>query len=122
MEFDAYSRDDNWIDLRWKPPYPPTGTLENYKIECIPTFTNRKNPFDIDAEPCSFWNEYLCFRLKNLKAYSNYIVKVRNDFLLPNEKGAFDAFVFLQIWAKNKDVEEYSIEREIHTRTAQGSK
>lgn len=81
-QFETYSRDDNWISLRWKPPYPPTGTLDKYTIEYtqIRTWRNLKKSVNIEAEPCSFWNEYHCFKIENLDASYYYIINVRIVF------------------------------------------
>ncbi|GLV36278.1 Leukocyte-antigen-related-like [Carabus blaptoides fortunei] len=77
-----YSRDGDFISLRWLAPYPPHGTLEYYIVEycyyyrysCAYGQKQRVYPLS-----CSLWDEdgYMCYDITNTESTYKYEVSVR---------------------------------------------
>ncbi|GLV36277.1 Leukocyte-antigen-related-like [Carabus blaptoides fortunei] len=84
----VYSRDEGYLVLRWKPPFPSYGELESYDL----TYKNcnlEKGDSLVITEPtlCKLWDGFVCHRLINVEGNQCYKVHIR---------------------AKNKNVTNYS--------------
>jgi hypothetical protein len=76
----VYTKNESSASLRWKPPYPPTGVLEKYKIEYHNKHSNRiKN---LNMMSCKVWPDFHCVTVSNLERGVTYIFIVRNSKLL----------------------------------------
>ncbi|XP_076268918.1 receptor-type tyrosine-protein phosphatase F-like isoform X1 [Rhynchophorus ferrugineus] len=73
-EFDVFSKGKTYADLRWKPPYPPTGEIDYYELT-IKYYWSTTDVFD--ANKCKLWPEYYCYRIKNLTSSYSYKFKLR---------------------------------------------
>lgn len=78
----VYSRNGDFISLRWLAPYPPHGTLEYYEIaSCYYyyTYSCTNSQYErVCPVPCSLWDEdgYLCLNITNTRASYNYKISV----------------------------------------------
>jgi hypothetical protein len=81
----------------WKPPYPPTGVLQKYKIEYQQEYLIRsrdKNGFEMTS--CKLWPDFQCITVCDLEGRVEYTFKVN---------------------AKNEDVREFGPAISISTKT-----
>ncbi|CAH1975948.1 unnamed protein product [Acanthoscelides obtectus] len=72
---DIVSTDETYITLRWKPPYPPTGIFEGYKIRLnniIYGVDTWRNYEESKVTPCHLWKKYDCITLINLPEKIGY--------------------------------------------------
>ncbi|KAJ3647841.1 hypothetical protein Zmor_019698 [Zophobas morio] len=88
----VYTKNASSVSLRWKPPYPPTGVLKNYKINC--TSYRKEVVEETQIRRCKLWPELHCATLNGLP---------------PN------AYLTIKVYARNEAVEDYSPPREIQT-------
>jgi hypothetical protein len=88
----VYTKNESSASLRWKPPYPPTGVLEKYKIECYNAHSNRIKDFKMTS--CKVWPDFHCATVSNLERGVIYTFKVRNLHLL--ELVVFKLFLMLR--------------------------
>jgi hypothetical protein len=78
-----YTKNESSVSLRWKPPYPPTGVLQKYKIEYQQEYLIRsrdKNGFEMTS--CKLWPDFQCITVCDLERRVEYTFKVRNLKLL----------------------------------------
>jgi hypothetical protein len=68
----VYSKNDSTISFRWRPPYPPRGVLEYYRIDC----GRISKRLQVNSS-CALWPEYQCFTLSNLDKNKSYNISVR---------------------------------------------
>ncbi|KAK9883921.1 hypothetical protein WA026_004861 [Henosepilachna vigintioctopunctata] len=71
-ELSVYSKGENYVHLRWLPPYPPTGTLK-YRIiyTCESCVGNHRTTENFKPKNCSRWKNFHCAVLtKNI--YEKY--------------------------------------------------
>ncbi|XP_063907949.1 uncharacterized protein LOC135126082 isoform X2 [Zophobas morio] len=88
----VYTKNASSVSLRWKPPYPPTGVLKNYKINY---FSYRKKvEEEVQIRRCKLWPELHCAILNDLPSNADLTIKV---------------------YAINNAVEDYSPPKEIQT-------
>lgn len=65
------SKDEKSISLRWKPPFPPTGILRQYKI----TYTDHE--LETNITQCKLWRDYHCSTIsKDLNEDTEYTIEV----------------------------------------------
>ncbi|KAJ9575369.1 hypothetical protein L9F63_025680, partial [Diploptera punctata] len=72
----AYSFGENWIDLRWEEPYPPTGKLQHYEVRYRSGVTEMLSQTVKTDDYCVLWKKMICTRIGNLKEYVDYEVKI----------------------------------------------
>jgi hypothetical protein len=92
-----YTKNESSVSLRWKPPYPPTGVLQKYKIEYQQEYLIRsrdKNGFEMTS--CTLWPDFHCITVCDLERGVEYTFKVN---------------------AKNEDVREFGPAISISTKT-----
>ncbi|KAG5861505.1 Fibronectin type III superfamily, partial [Gonioctena quinquepunctata] len=99
-ELEAYSKDLEWISLRWKAPYPPTGILENYDIlyETENSYKSYKYCKTVKPEACKLWPDYHCANLTSTiwVGYS-YEIQISAKNKVPGEHGSFSDSITVEI-------------------------
>jgi hypothetical protein len=116
----VYTKNESSASLRWKPPYPPTGVLEKYKIDCQNGYyfvDKHINEFEMTS--CKLWPDFHCVTVSNLKSGVGYTCNVCNLKLL-EEVVYFNIIINAQVNAKNEDVSEFGPENSTHTKTEIG--
>ncbi|XP_063907960.1 uncharacterized protein LOC135126088 isoform X2 [Zophobas morio] len=88
----VYTKNASSVSLRWKPPYPPTGVLKNYKINYF--IYRKKVEEEMQIRRCRLWPELHCAILNDLPSNVDLTIKV---------------------YAINKAVKDYSPPKEIQT-------
>lgn len=73
----VYTKNESSVSLRWKPPYPPTGILERYKINYYAGRSLYKKIAEFGITPCRLWPDLHCVTLSNLESNEEYSFLVR---------------------------------------------
>ena len=76
----AYSYGADWVYLRWKQPYPPTGEIEKYILK----FAGKEKEVRPDAE-CELWEGLICGKIEpadKLASGREYYIKVGTYIIL----------------------------------------
>jgi hypothetical protein len=74
-----FSKNESSISIRWKPPYPPTGKLDLYKVTYkeVHNNYNKEEMRTIKYLPCTLWPKYQCITLSQLEKRKDYSIEVR---------------------------------------------
>jgi hypothetical protein len=81
-DLQVYTKNERSVSLRWKPPYPPTGVLEKYKIEFQIVFWKIYRHKELEITSCKLWPDFHCATVANLERDKEYTFEVRNLKLL----------------------------------------
>jgi hypothetical protein len=82
-DLQVYTKNESSVSLRWKPPYPPTGVLEKYKIDHYYNNTDSDTYVkELKMTSCKLWPDFHCATMSNLESDVEYTFKVRNLKLL----------------------------------------
>lgn len=77
----VYSKNESSIWLRWLPPYPPYGVLQDYLLEysCHNCKRSETKNLVVAKENCDLWQEYHCAEINMLQEHIKYTIMVKNN-------------------------------------------
>nr|XP_022908500.1 receptor-type tyrosine-protein phosphatase F-like [Onthophagus taurus] len=77
LNLDIYSKTENSLYLRCKPPNPPMGKLHHYEITSYRSYAYKYTTvLNYNILPCTLWNNYHCIELNELSENKYYDIKV----------------------------------------------
>lgn len=76
----VFSKDETYLALRWKPPFPPYGETTHYRVRL--NGTNDVRILKNETRRCFLWNEYVCYNKTGLAKDADYSINVRGSELV----------------------------------------
>ncbi|XP_064211634.1 receptor-type tyrosine-protein phosphatase kappa isoform X2 [Tribolium castaneum] len=81
----VYSKNGSSVSLRWRPPYPPTGDLKEYRIN--DNYRSYSETLKREMTECKLWPEFHCVDVTNLNSNKQYTFEVAGKNHEPNDFG-----------------------------------